>query len=192
METHRCYKCNNEYKTKNGLKKHLLSNHGFLRLIKKYKWLLTIVSIILSSLYFYFSYKPEVRVENMSNDQMYYTVYVKNYGKSTAKDIKINMRHIDAGSQGAIITSLASQENREHTFPIFPLFDKLDSFRNAPDVLEQYSKLLQDYEKGEKGLMTFVNIEYKWGIMHYNSPTYTMLLDKNIGFKYFETPYFEE
>lgn len=192
MKIYKCDKCGNEYKTKNGLKKHRRSNHGFLIFIKKYKWIFRIVIIIPPILIFYFSYKPEVRVEKMSYEQMQYIVYVKNYGKSTAKNIKINMKHISAGGQGAIIESLPAQTSIKHTFPIFPLFNKPDSFRNAPEVLNQYLKLLQEYEKGEKGLVTYVNIKYKWGIMRYNSPTYIVHLNKDIGFKYFETPYFEE
>lgn len=58
-----CKKCGNEYKSSNGLKKHISEKHGIVITLKKHKWVFGIVSTIFGSLItlsvFYFSYKPD-------------------------------------------------------------------------------------------------------------------------------------
>ena len=94
---YKCKKWDCEYKTKNSLRKHIKEKHSLFAIIKKYKWILsifTIISIITSITIFYYSYKPDLQIETNNvggvdwNNLEYY-FNIKNYGRSTADSVEV-------------------------------------------------------------------------------------------------------
>jgi hypothetical protein len=118
-----CNKCNNEYSSKNGLRRHLDEKHGFLAFLRRHKWILsiiTIISIISSIILFYLNNKPDLEIDSGSVnwEKLEYTIKLTNYGKSKANNIEIDFDLNYFKGQISTLQYLGPGQSSEFTFKL--------------------------------------------------------------------------
>lgn len=160
MKNFKCKKCSFEYKTKNGLKKHIKEKHSIIAVLKKYKWILTALSIIVGILIFWNSYKPDLEIDGSYVDwnNLKYIYTLTNYGNSKASNIEIYYDLNYFEGQLIKLQFLGPGKSRELVFDA-----------TAGNIfLDDVKEILA----GNKGAVVNIRVTYKWMGIRFDEDKY--------------------
>lgn len=160
-----CKQCGKKYVTKNGLIKHQKTGHSF---FSKYGKIVSVplLAFCFAIITFFIINKPELLVEiknagNFHWNNLEYNFNIRNYGKSTAKDVEVQLD----------LDYLKGQFNRTKELPAGETFKASFNATLGRFGLERIQKILSE-EKSAIGTLT---VKYNWLFVPFSAEYYVVL-----------------